>query len=106
MFHYRCSYKIYKQNYQTKEQGKLQEEIKKIKAEREKTKKDNDIRINTLSKGHLDELEDQKRENCKLNKSINDLRETLALEKPKEGKALLKTLRKVDTESESNVMTK
>ena len=77
-----------------------------MKAEIIKLKKDNDIKIIILAKVYLSELEELKQENSKLNKSVNDLRKSLASEESKEGQALLKYSNKLDTESECNVVTK
>ena len=106
MFQSRCSYKHFKEVSKNKEKEKLQEEVRVLKAEITKIKKDNDIKIIILAKVHLSELEELKQENSKLNKSVNDLRKSLASEESKEGQALLKSSNKLDTESECNVVTK
>ena len=104
MFQSRCSYQHSKQT--SKEQDKLQDEIKTLRAEIDQIKKDNNVRINTLAKVHLKELSDLKQENRVLNKSINDLRAKLNSEELKESQEFSKTSNKADTESDSNGMTK
>ena len=63
MFQYRFSYKHVKEISDTKEQEKLQDEIKTLRAEIDKLQKDNEVRITTLAKVHLKELDDLKRDN-------------------------------------------
>ena len=57
MFQSRCSYKDFKEVSKDKEKDKLQEEVRVLKAEITKLKKDNDIKIIILAKVHLSELE-------------------------------------------------
>ena len=63
MFQYRFSYKHVKEISDTKEQDKLQDEIKTLRAEIDKLQKDNEVRITTLAKVHLKELDYLKRDN-------------------------------------------
>ena len=104
MFQSRCSYQHSKQT--SKEQDKLQDEIKTLRAEIDQIKKDNNVKINTLAKVHLKELSDLKQGNGVLNKSINDLRAKLNSEELKESQEFSKTSNKADTESDINAMTK
>ena len=50
----------------------------------------NNVRINASPKVHLKELSDLKQETSVLNKSINDLREKLDSEEPKENQEFRK----------------
>ena len=58
-----------------------------------------------MAKVHVDDIEDLRKENSKLRKSIDALKERLASEEPKEGQAFRKNPNSVETESESNGLT-
>ena len=79
-----CLYNHGKKVVHPKEQDNLHKEIDVLKTEFHRLKNENDVKINILTKVHLNEFEDLKRENTTLPNSRKELKEKLFSNKSKE----------------------